>query len=124
MTFVWANYGRLVGDPTLEFVNGTGLVLQTIYGFASSKVKTGKKIFLTLLFVMGVHFYIQFEDDMAKVQNRIGLLGASMSVAYCSAPLASVQHVFRTRNTEVLPYYLILATIFVTGQWTLYGSII
>jgi len=129
MTFVWTNYGRLVGDPPLEFVNGTGLVLQTIYtfvfyGYASSKIKTGKKIFLTLLFVMGVHFYIQVEEDMAKLQNRIGLLGASMSVAYCSAPLASVQHVFRTRNTEVMPYYLILATIFVTGQWTLYGSII
>jgi len=103
MTFVWTNYGRLVGDSTLEFVNGTGLILQTIYtfvfyGYASSKIKTGKKMFFTLIFVMLVHFYIQYEEDMAKVQYTVGLLGASMSVAYCSAPLASVQHVFRTRG--------------------------
>jgi len=129
MTFVWTNYGRLVGDSTLEFVNGTGLILQTIYtfvfyGYASSKIKTGKKIFITLLFVVFVHLYIQHEEDIEKVQYTVGLLGASMSVAYCSAPLASIQHVFRTKSTEVLPYYLIVATILVTGQWTLYGHII
>jgi len=129
MTFVWFNYGRLVSDSTLAFVNGTGLLLQTcytfvFYGYASAKIKTGKKIFLTLIFVILVHLYIQYEEDLPTVQNRIGLLGASMSVAYCSAPLASIQHVFKTRSTEVLPFYLIFATVMVTSSWTLYGHII
>jgi len=129
MTFVWFNYGRLVNDSTLVTVNGTGLMLQTCYTFVyykytTAKVKTGKKIFLTLIFVIMVQLYIQSEEDLNTAQMRVGLLGASMSVAYCSAPLASIQHVFSTRSTDALPYYLILATVLVTGQWTLYGHII
>jgi len=129
MTFVWFNYGTLVSDSTLQTVNGTGLVLQTLYtfcfySFTPLKLQTGKKIFLTLLLVTLVQAYIQNEADLATAQLRIGLFGASMSVAYCSAPLASIQHVFRTRSTESLPFYLILATVLVTGLWTVYGHII
>jgi len=129
MTFVWFNYGMLIDDSTLITVNGTGLILQTLYTvifylYTSGKVKTGKKIFMTIIFVVFVHLYIQYEEDISTTQLRVGLLGASMSVAYCSAPLASVQHVFKTRSTDALPYYLILATVLVTGQWSLYGHII
>ena len=47
-----------------------------------------------------------------------------MSVMYCAAPLASVVTVVRSRSTESLPFYLILATIAMTGSWSLYGLII
>ena len=47
-----------------------------------------------------------------------------MSVLYCAAPLASVVTVIRTRSTESLPFYLILATMAMTASWTLYGFII
>ena len=52
------------------------------------------------------------------------MLSASLSVLYCAAPLASVVTVVRSRSTESLPFYLILATIAMTGSWTLYGLII
>ena len=47
-----------------------------------------------------------------------------MSVCYCAAPLASVLTVMKTRSTESLPFYLILATIAMTSSWSLYGLII
>ena len=53
-----------------------------------------------------------------------GLLCATMSVMYCSAPLATVLEVVRTRNTKSLPFYLILATVLMTTSWTCYGLII
>ena len=53
-----------------------------------------------------------------------GLLSCCMSVLYCAAPLASVVTVIRTRSTESLPFYLILATMAMTASWTLYGFII
>ena len=53
-----------------------------------------------------------------------GLLCATMSVMYCSAPLATVLEVVRTRNTKSLPFYLILATVLMTSSWTCYGLII
>jgi len=129
MTFVWFNYGKLVSDETLQTVNGTGLVLQTLYtfcfyNFTPLKIQTGKKIFLTLVAVTLVQVYINNELDLPTAQLRIGLLGASMSIAYCSAPLASIQHVFKSRSTDSLPFYLILATVIVTGLWSTYGHII
>jgi len=129
MTFVWFNYGKLVFDETLQTVNGTGLVLQTLYTFcfysySPAKIQTGKKIFITVLIVSFVQLYINSEQNLETAQLRIGLIGASMSVAYCSAPLASIQHVLKTKSTESLPFYLILATVIVTGLWSMYGHII
>jgi len=129
MTFVWMNYGRMVGDSTLQTVNTTGLILQGIYVFCfysltSNKLQAGKKIFLTVLVLFLVGMYIITQEDLASAQLSMGWVGASMSVAYCSAPLASIQEVCRSRSTRSLPFYLILATSIVTGLWTTYGHII
>eukprot|EP00090_Calanus_glacialis_P009977 TRINITY_DN18359_c0_g1_i1.p1 TRINITY_DN18359_c0_g1~~TRINITY_DN18359_c0_g1_i1.p1 ORF type:complete len:217 (+),score=52.70 TRINITY_DN18359_c0_g1_i1:74-724(+) len=129
MTFAWYSYGRLIDDPSIQLVNAVGLVLQTLYcfcfyAFTPSKFDTGRRMVLTVLFVVLVQLYIRYEDDIPTAQLRLGLLCSSMAVAYCSAPLASVQHVFSTGSTQSMPFYLILATVAVTGQWTLYGIII
>ena len=58
------------------------------------------------------------------MENISGLLSSTMSVMYCAAPLASVVTVIKTKSTESLPFYLILATIGMTSSWTLYGLII
>ena len=102
MTFVWFSYGRMVSDSILMTVNGTGFVLQTIYcflfyNFTTAKVQTGKKIFLTFLLLVLVQTYVVNEESLETAQFRIGLFGASLSVAYCLAPLATIQHVLATR---------------------------
>lgn len=129
MTFAWYSYGRLIEDPSIQLVNAVGLILQILYcfcfyTFTPNKFDTGRRMVLTVLFVTLVQLYIQYEDDIPAAQLRLGLLCSSMAVAYCSAPLASVQHVFSTGSTQAMPFYLILATVAVTGQWTLYGIII
>lgn len=129
MTFAWYSYGRLIGDPSIQLVNAIGLVLQTMYSlcfyvFTPLKFETGRKMVLTVVFVALVQLYINYEEDLPTAQLRLGLLCSSMAVAYCSAPLASVQHVFNTGSTQAMPFYLILATVAVTGQWTVYGVII
>ena len=129
MTMVWFSYGRLVQDSTIQTVNGTGLILQTaycfcFYSFTTAKVQTGKKMFLTFLLLVLVQTYIVNESDPETAIFRIGLFGASVSVSYCLAPLASIQHVLRSRSTESLPFTLILGSVIMTGIWSLYGSII
>jgi len=129
MTFVWFSYGRLVNDHNIMTVNVTGFVLQTIYcfvfySFSTAKVQTGKKIFLTFLLLTLVQTYIVNENDSETAQYRIGLFAASLSVSYCMAPLATIQHVFRTRSTESLPFSLIVGSVFFTSLWSLYGIII
>ena len=129
MTFAWFSYGRLIGDHSIQLVNMVGLVLQALYCvcfyiFTPDKWETGKRMVITIVLVTLVQLYTQYEEDLATAQLRLGLLCSSMAVTYCSAPLASVQHVFATRTTQALPFYLILATVAVTGQWSLYGIII
>jgi len=129
MTFVWMNYGRMVEDSTLQTVNTTGLILQSIYVFAfysitSHKLQAGKKIFLTILLLFIIGMYIITAEDLKGITLNIGWLGAIMSVAYCSAPLASIHEVCRSGSTKSLPFYLILTTCVVTGLWSTYGRII
>merc|ERR1719369_2268208 len=133
MTFAWFTYGRLIpghpgGDHSIQLVNIVGLVLQSLYCicfyiFTPDKLETGKRIVITIILVTLVQLYTQFEDDLPTAQLRLGLLCSSMAVTYCSAPLASVQLVFKTRSTQALPFFLSLATAAVTGQWTVYGVI-
>ena len=113
------------------------------YLVTSEKSSTLRGIVLTAASVGGLQLYLRGEADTATAQTRIGqhlidflrilkillpclsgLLSSSMSVLYCAAPLASVVTVVRSRSTESLPFYLILATIAMTGSWTLYGFII
>jgi len=129
LTYVWFNYGRLIDDGTLKFVNGTGLFLQTcytvcFYHFCVGKVRLTKQLVFTFAFLCMVAAYIHYETEKDKTIYNIGLLGACLSVTYCGAPLASVSHVFKNRSTEVLPYYLILVTVLVALQWSIYGTII
>jgi len=126
MTFVWFNYGLLKGDVSLTRVNGIGFILQSFYAFvfymfAVNKTNVMKKMFIVSLLVGGLYWFINSQED---VTDTIGFLGATMSVLYCGAPLASIGHVFRTKSAEVLPFFLILMTVLVTGQWALYGAII
>ena len=129
MTFVWFNYGRLVSDHNLQAVNGTGFCLNTLYAFCfynytTSRIQTGKKMFLTFLLIVLIQTYIVNEEALSTAQYRIGFFGATLSVAYCVSPLSNIKHVLRTRSTESLPFPLILGTVVMTGLWTLYGHII
>ena len=129
MTFAWYTYGKLIDDPSIQLVNAVGLVLQTMYSlcfyiYTPLKQETGRKMVFTAVLVVLVQLYINHEEDLPTAQLRLGVLCSSMAVAYCSAPLASVQNVISTGSTQALPFYLILATVAVTGQWTLYGVII
>lgn len=128
MTFSWWSYGRIVSDGSITLVNGVGLVLQTLYSvvyyvYTNERAATTKKTLLTIGFILTLKVSIErFEPSL--VQYRLGLLCATMSVLYCSAPLASILEVARTGETKALPFYLILATVMMTTSWTCYGLII
>ena len=75
MTFVWASYGRLVGDSKLEFVNGTGLVLQTIYtfvfyGYASSKIKVISNKIMPKKVVTSNNTHLKSPETIPNIANN------------------------------------------------------
>ena len=129
MSSVCYNYGVLIQNTTLQTVNTTGLVLQTLYTvvfytYSSHRARTGRMVGLAVVFILCVQSYIISEENISIARTRVGLLGALLSITYSCAPLANLPTVFKTRNTDTLPYYLILATVLATAQWTLYGLII
>ena len=67
---------------------------------------------MVVIFVVLVQTYVSNEGDLSKSQIRVGMLGAILSISYSSAPLANLRFVFKSKNTESLPFYLILATVF------------
>ena len=129
MSCVCYNYGVLVQNTVLQTVNTAGFILQTLYTvifycYCSHRTKTVRMVVLAILFVFCVQYYVVSEDDISIAKTRVGLLGALLSITYSSAPLANLATVLKSRNTETLPFFLILATVLATGQWTLYGVII
>ena len=53
-----------------------------------------------------------------------GLLCCSVGVFFFASPLIKLRHVIMTKNTEVLPFPIILTSFFVTLQWFIYGYLL
>ena len=92
-----------------------GIYVFSFYSITSHKLQAGKKIFLTILLLFIIGMYIITAEvnlwpidfltlnakwkrklslkDLEAITQNIGWLGATMSFAYCSAPLASIQEV-------------------------------
>merc|ERR1712051_972205 len=91
MTFVWMNYGRMVGDSTLQTVNTTGLILQGIYVFSfysitSHKLQAGKKIFLTILLLFIIGMYIITAEDLEGDNPEHWLAGSNHVICLLLCP--------------------------------------
>lgn len=90
--------------------------------------------------ILSTMLYVAVEPMEDKAEFRLGLLCCATTLIFCSAPLATLVcmtiffflnfpygnlslqgDVLRTRSTETLPFYLILANVLVAAQWFLYG---
>jgi len=126
---LWLRYGMLLDDWAMIVVNTVGVTLQLgytilFYYYATQKVQFQKQVIVVLSIIVATNIYVQWEQDVEESKFRLGLLGCATTLVFCSAPLASLGDVMRTRSTETLPFHLILATVLVSGQWFLYGMAI
>lgn len=54
----------------------------------------------------------------------IGLVCCCVGVLFFASPLTKLAHVIHTKNTESLPFPIIIASFFVSLQWFIYGLLI
>lgn len=47
-----------------------------------------------------------------------------VTILFFAAPFATIIHVMKVRNTESLPYHLIVSTFIVCLQWMVYGVLL
>ncbi|XP_046462341.1 sugar transporter SWEET1-like isoform X1 [Daphnia pulex] len=123
---LWLRYGMLMKDTAMTVVNAVGLVLQLCYVFmyylyATNKGPYLKQVVIVFSVILSTMLYVAVEPIEDKAEFRLGLLCCATTLIFCSAPLATLGDVLRTRSTETLPFYLILANVLVAAQWFLYG---
>nr|ADD38312.1 RAG1-activating protein 1 homolog [Lepeophtheirus salmonis] len=128
MCYVWYRYGIAVKDSNILFVNLLGCVIHVAYSILftyycpSLKMKPIKiqclVSFLIIIFLHGVKTIVESE---ARITHYTGLLGSVLSIAFAASPLISLRHVFQTKSTEVLPFYIIIFVFVVSSLWGIYG---
>ena len=127
---VWSTYGALIGQAAIQTVNFIGAVAHVAYTlvFYSYTLRKGAVVklatFAATFFALVLLLLSRGDGDGGDEDTRrraLGALAGTMSVAFASAPLASVGVVLRDKSTECLPFYFILVTFLVTGQWFAVG---
>ncbi|OQV15501.1 putative Sugar transporter SWEET1 [Hypsibius exemplaris] len=127
---MWAHYGILKGDTPLTLVNITGLLIQILYIYVFWKYSPSKNainqqvvssVGAVILIVIATNLLTESSEEAILYQ---GLVCCLATCFFCAAPLATLAHVLRSRNTESLPFLWILMTFLVSAEWLVYGCLI
>ncbi|XP_058460472.1 sugar transporter SWEET1 isoform X1 [Malaya genurostris] len=146
--FLWLKYGILTREHTVIFVNTIGSCLFFSYTVIYFTFSVNKRIVIrqTLAvgsFILICTLYSAYETDVDKIIRVIGMLRndtvpnykllsmifiglvcCCVGVLFFASPLTKLAHVIRTKNTESLPFPIIVASFFVSLQWFIYGLLI
>ncbi|XP_013113696.1 sugar transporter SWEET1 [Stomoxys calcitrans] len=125
----WVHYGMLSNEHSVVLVNCVGVTLFLIYTLIYYVFTVNKNAYVKLfLFVLtalfGIVFYINTIPEPAQAQNFMGIVCLIVTVTFFAAPLANLLHVIRVKNSESMPFPLIVMSFLVSVQWLIYGIII
>ncbi|XP_046815157.1 sugar transporter SWEET1 isoform X1 [Vespa crabro] len=126
---LWLRYGLLIGDSFIVFVNIFGTILQVCYVlifmlYSVKKSVTLRQFAAATCFLAIIYFYVAYETNKEIAAKYIGLISCSVTILFFASPLVMLTHVLRIKNTESLPFPIILASLIVSCQWFLYGYLI
>lgn len=126
---LWATYANLINDTALIFVNIFGALLMfsyivAYYLFAPRKGPLLKQLLIVSSVITITQVYVHSIDELEKATSHLGIICCSVTLTFFAAPLANLAHVIRVQSSESLPFPLILMSLVVTAQWSLYGYIL
>ncbi|SPP75153.1 sugar transporter SWEET1 [Drosophila guanche] len=126
----WLRYGVLTEEQSIVLVNVIGSTLFLIYTliyyvFTINKRAFVKQFAFVLAVLIGVIIYTnRLEDQRNQMIHITGIFCCIVTVCFFAAPLASLLHVIRAKNSESLPLPLIATSFLVSLQWLIYGILI
>uniref|UniRef100_A0A1B0CYW3 Sugar transporter SWEET n=1 Tax=Phlebotomus papatasi TaxID=29031 RepID=A0A1B0CYW3_PHLPP len=126
---LWLKYGLLTSEASVVLVNIAGTCLMFCYTIIFYVLSTNKKVILrqfatVLLVLVSVVAYTQYETELSKSIEILGIICCTVTVLFFAAPLTMLLHVIRVKNSDSLPFPMILTSFFVCLQWFIYGVII
>ncbi|KAI8035780.1 sugar transporter SWEET1 [Drosophila gunungcola] len=126
----WLRYGVLTNEQSIVLVNIIGSTLFLVYTliyyvFTVNKRACVKQFgFALTVLVVVIIFTNQLEDQRDRMIHLTGIVCCVVTVCFFAAPLASLLHVIRAKNSESLPLPLIATSFLVSLQWLIYGILI
>lgn len=126
---MWMKYGMLIGDQFILLVNLFGATLQACYVYvfilySVKKNKTIKQMIAATCFLATVYVYSFYEDDKALAAKYVGFLSCTVTVLFFASPLTTMAMVIKSKNTESLPFPIIMTSLVVSCQWFAYGCLL
>lgn len=126
---IWLKYGLLTNERSLVVVNSVGVALMLAYTivfylFTTRRRDTIRITSISLIFLCLVMIYASIEEDHLQATERIGFVGIIVSLIFFASPLANLAHVIRVKNSESLPFSMIVSSFVVTLLWFIYGNLI
>ncbi|XP_026758068.1 sugar transporter SWEET1 [Galleria mellonella] len=125
---LWLLYGLTKHDDKIVLVNTIGVSLMVsytvvfyIYTFKKSSLL--KQIFVTVSLIIFFIGYVSIEEDNELLLGRLGLIACSLTLITIAAPMSKLVYVIKMKNTECLPFPMIVMSFFVSALWFLYGLI-
>lgn len=128
-TSFWLRYGMFTDERSVILVNIIGSFLflcytMVYYIFSVNKKSYMQQIGFVLCILFGVWYYTSLIEIEAEKVRIMGLVCCIITVCFFAAPLTMLIHVIRVKNSESLPFPLIVMTFLVSVQWVIYGVII
>ncbi|XP_076625765.1 sugar transporter SWEET1 isoform X1 [Colletes latitarsis] len=121
-------YAFILKDLTMVNINIFGCLTNTMYMAVYYYFTPNTKDTLALIgkvtaIVVALLAYAQVENS-EKIEFRFGLIVTGLLLSLIAAPLVHIGEIVKTKNTDILPFPLILMGTLVSFQWLLYGVII
>uniref|UniRef100_A0A1A9WWL0 Sugar transporter SWEET n=1 Tax=Glossina brevipalpis TaxID=37001 RepID=A0A1A9WWL0_9MUSC len=125
----WVHYGLLSSEHSVVLVNIIGVCLFFIYTLIYYVITVNKKshvkqFLFIVLALFGIILYDNSLMDAQQSQKFMGIVCCIVTVCFFAAPLINLLHVIRIKNSESLPFPLIIMSFLVSIQWLVYGIII
>lgn len=128
-TSLWLRYGFLIQDTSLILVNTIGVSLFFSYVivfflYSIKKTHVLRTLLVGLLILIIILMKLHRTDDIEAARTNLGQICVVVTILFFAAPFVSLLHVMKVKNTESLPYHMIVATFIVSLQWMIYGILL
>lgn len=124
------HYGLLLGNTTITFLNGVGLVLQWTYVlmYLALVQPKGRSVvyFLTALVYLGL-FYLYLVTiviDAKKIESIVGGTASLICTIVVSLPALEVIQNIKNKNTDGMPLIMLLGGLACSSSWLIYGLLL
>lgn len=121
-------YGLILNDPAMMPVNIAGLTLNTLYLlcfyiYSENKAEIRTQMVKGAVIAGAILIYGELESE-ELIEDRFGFIVTVAMMFMVSSPLFSLKEIIETKNTESLPFPIIVSTLVVSSLWGLYGIIL